>query len=268
MMRLLFLLLFLWLPLTAQLAVYSKRAGDDEITHLQIFAERCSGSNYTHGLIKKNCQLEEGHFGHKHFPPWLSQPLALYMGPQRLYTFEGNKNTLFVLVVRDPYDWVRSFYKMPHGMDREVAKLPFSRFIRAIYRISPQSNEFRNFGQNDPLFELDPETGSYFANVLHLRTAKIKNMMAISEKVNNFYLIRYEVIRDHPREVLDELASIFGLNLTPRYTPITTANDWGIKEYKPKTYFSISSSDLNYINSHLDRGLELRLGYRIKNRVP
>ncbi len=263
---------FLILPLllSSLLAEYGcliKREGEDSITHLQIFAERCSGSNYTGALIEKNCYLKRANFGHKHYPPWFSLPKSEYRGPKSHYTFEGNKNTLFVMVVRDPYDWVRSYYSWPYGSEKSMKRLTFSQFIREPYRCDRKTSDYRRYNNKNPLFELDPETRDCFVNLLFLRTAKINNMLKIHDKVSNFYLIRYEEIRDHPEEVLGELASIFGLELSDHLIPIETSRNWGKKPYVPKSYFPIEPEDLEFINSQLDWEVEESLGYQFKREV-
>jgi hypothetical protein len=245
----------------------AKSRGEEPITHLQIFAERCTGSNYLRALIEKNCFLETAHFGHKHYPPWFSLPQEGFRGRPHHYSFEGNEKTLFVMVVRDPYDWIRSYHSSPYGALRTLGGLPFSQFIRATYHFDPRSPDYEHFTKISPHFEKDPQTGKPFPNVLKMRTAKTKNMLLIQDKVENFYLIRYEVACEYPEEVLQELASLYGLSLSPTLISIDTRRDNGKVTYTPKKYPPIDFDDLEFINSQLDWELERWLGYQFKREV-
>ena len=234
------------------------------ITKFFVISERCSGSNYINSLMSKNFQICDQPIGHKHFPPWYDLPPEHFSGNPQYYTFNDVEEFLFIVIFRNPYDWVRSFHQNPWHADRSLWKIPFSKFIREPWKINvrdPVMNEQRKFSS---WVDLNPDNGLPFENVFALRTAKIKNMLRIKEKAPNVYFVNYETVRDHPIEVLEEIKSLFALTLNPYYEPVIYRKGVEVLgEYKPKTYGSISLEDLIFINSQLDVSVEEEIGYRL-----
>ena len=77
------------------------------INKITIFGERCSGTNYLQILIEKNflCEITWMHEpgqGHKHFFGFDD------------HIYKNSDNTLFICIVRNPIDWINSFYRNPH----------------------------------------------------------------------------------------------------------------------------------------------------------
>ena len=244
-------------------ALYAHRHTDEPITQLALFSERSSGSNYVQRLIEVNSPLQRNESCMKHFPPWFQLPIDDYYGPRHHYTFEGTDNTLFVIIFRDPYDWVRSLHLQPYFVAPLIQNLSFSAFIRMPWildRFDPIIAQERSW---NPRIDLDPQTGFSFDNVFKLRTAKIETMLLIKERAKNVYYINYESARDHPQEVLAELSSFFHFPLYDTYTPrLLYKNQLGVP-YAPKVYDPISDKDLLYINSQLDESLENSIGYQL-----
>jgi len=276
MNRLIFLILVLGFSkiLPTEYALFAKRETSSPIKYLCIFGERCSGTNYTQSLLLENLIFDSSeyknihkpvsNYGHKHFPPWFELPLKEYQGPRRYYSLEDNEETLFVVIFRDPYDWVRSFKKKPHHGLRELRSLPFSQFIRTPWQLNPNNGLVKSESNLNPLMDKDPFTGENFSNVLHLRSAKIRTMLLVKDKVHNAYYINYETVRDHPKEVLKEIEDIFGLASTTEFNPIIHTKGREKKAiYKPKEYPPINLNDLLFINDQLDEELERSIGYEL-----
>lgn len=244
--------------------LFAKKEGDAPISRLSLYSERCSGSFYLNGLMYTNTYLEPKHFCHKHFPPWFSLPQYKFQGPPEYYTFENTDDCLFLVIFRDPYDWARSFNKDPWHGHKSMYKLPFSVFIRKPWIINPEDKHMKIFVPWNPLLDRDPETGEVFSNIFKLRTAKHRNFLMIKDRAKNVYYVNYEVVRDHPQEVLAEISSIYNIKLKPEYEPVVYYKGWepgGI--YKPKVYTPISDADLIYINANLDEELENEIGYKL-----
>lgn len=257
--------------LFAQGAISYKKANAETLRNFQIFAERCTGSQYVTQLLQRNLRFNEKDrtnpcsFGHKHFPPWFSLASEEYKGPEQYYSLEDSENILFVVVFRNPYDWVRSFRKQPHHGKGRYGKMSFSEFIRSTWKLKgddPYLNPLRRW---DSHLDKDPETGDWFANVLKLRTAKARNMIAIADRVDNIYFVRYETARDHPEEVIEEISQVFGI---PRKEGLDSVNqhyrgNLPNGTYTGSSYREISFRDLLYINGQLDRELEKWMGYEL-----
>lgn len=251
-MRLSFLLLLLLFPFyiyTVEYGLFAKRQGNPP-KRLAILAERCSGSNYVEGLILSNFEnLAPDHSIHKHFPPWN-------------WKARKTDSTLFVVIFRNPYDWLRSLHRIPHHADRSLWHIPFSRFIRSQWVLKVHDPITMQLG--DPLVDRNPGTGQPFNNVMELRTEKIKAMLRIRKSVKNIYGVNYETARDHPKEVLQEIQKIYSLKATPIFHPIVHYKAYEVSQiYTPRKYDPISMRDLTHINAHLNKRVERKIGYRL-----
>lgn len=257
--RLIYLLILLYPYLsvyTQTLALYSHRVGNEPICKVQIFGERCSGTNFLHALLRENIDIGQKesdswyYYGWKHFPMWLHVPYESNPPSESLernYTFEGSENYLFVVIFRDPYDWIRSIHRQHHHLKPEMI-VDFKHFIRS---------EWFSFVALDT----NPVTGGNFENGMKLRTERIKNMLLIKDLVKNIYYVRYEILRDYPQEVLKEISEQFNITLKD-YTPIILYKGDG-HVYKESSYDPIEQEDLDYINSQLDSAVENSIGYQL-----
>lgn len=261
-----FILLFTCTSIQAlEYGLSAKCEGGKPITHVKVYSERCSGSNYVIQLILTNFEkIKWERFCHKHFPPWLDYPNLPYLGDSRHHTFKKTGHVLFIVVFRNPYDWVRSLHRQQHHTPQTTQALPFGEFIRIPWELDPNIAEVVELQQLNPLMDRNPATGALFENPMQLRTAKIKTMLEINNRAKNVYYVNYETVRDHPREVLREIQNIFWLKLTLAYQPVIHyKNDKQQGIYKANNYAPLSEIDLDYINTHLDPELERRIGYAL-----
>lgn len=261
-------------PLSAlEFGVSAKVDSSTPITQMFVIGERSSGTNYMSALMLRNFYVDEIRVGHKHFPPWYDLPEDDYKENSRYYTFNDTENILFIVIFRNPYDWLRSMHFYPHHADRSLKNLTFSTYIRQPWKINPNdTTNLKILCSWDKYVDLNPMTGEQFPNVLALREAKIRNMLKIRNKASNVYYINYEKARDYPQEVVKEISALFPISPKPVFSPITNyvgpskAND-KIGNYKPRQYAPISKEDLTFINSQLDWKLEEKIGYTQKNSV-
>ncbi len=264
-----FLLLFSTLSaFDLKYGITAKRAGPTPSLCVQIFSERCSGSFYFLHMLWENFHFGHRHcpYGHKHFPPWFDLPLEEYPNIHKhFYTFENSETTLFVVIFRNPYDWVRSLFLAPQYVSWAagwLVDIPFRNFIRTKWALDDGEDGVLLQRSLNPLVDLNPLTKERFDNVLKLRSAKIRNMLKIKEKVNNFYAINYEVLRAHPAQVMDEIEQIFGLSRNLPFRDIVHyKGDESQGRYEKKKYPPINQEDLIHINLQLDWQLEAEIHY-------
>ncbi len=245
-------------------AIDAKREGSGPIKKLHVFSERCTGSFYITDLLKNNLSLVSAGYGHKHFPPWFELPIEDFIGPRQLYTFENSDDTLFVILFRNPYSWIKSFHEKPHHSDRSLHHLTISDFIRRPWILKDTDIIVVKERKKNPYLDWDPMTKKPFENVLKLRSAKIRNFLMIKDRVKNIYFIQYETAKDHPHEVIKEVADIYGLTPDPVYKPVVYyKGDKKQGVFKPKKSEPICYDDLLFINQQLDRDLEELIGYKL-----
>lgn len=232
------------------------------ITKVFVIGERCSGTNFLTSLICENSTLRNTPIGGKHFPPWYQLGPEYYSGNPQYYTFNDTDDYLFLVIFRNPYDWVRSFRAQPHHCHGSLKNLPLSQFIRREWNLNLGDKNVIGERSKNPLMDVNPENRLSFANVLALRTAKIRNMLEIKNLAPNVYYINYETARDHPQEVLAEITDLYYLDLKPIFKPIMNYRGSN-KPYTERIYDPIEQNDLDYINSQLDKELEKQIGYEL-----
>jgi hypothetical protein len=228
---------------------------NDRIKRIQIYGERCSGTNYLEDLLRRNVKSAQitWEFGWKHF----------FYRPG----VEDANDCLFLVIYRNPFDWLRSLHRNPWHAAPPLRSLNFSDFIRAEWWCI--HDEHSRTTPTDPRYgteivrERDPETNERFANVLRLRTAKIRNWESLREKTSHHIAIKYEDLDLHPREVVGSICQTFGLKR--RYLFRGAKGYKGSKaKYVPKAYEPINAEDLDYILHELDVELERSIGYDLQ----
>ena len=162
-----------------------------KISKVQIYGERCSGTNYLENLLKINFDIDiTWEYGWKHF-----------------FGFNDDKyinsdDTLFICIVRDIYDWINSFY-------RELHHLPLKYMIDLSHNDKINiflNNEFYSIDDNNPgKIDFDKEimedrniyTNLRYKNIFELRHIKLKYLIDdLPKKVKNYVFIKYEDLLD------------------------------------------------------------------------
>ena len=220
------------------------------IKNIQLYGERCSGTNYLQSLIEMNFKEIPVTWQHgwKHWFPKL----------------KNTKETLFIVIIRDPLDWLSSINRTP--FHTELKKLSFSEFIRrewySVYDSDSGFKEDHPLIGKEMIIDRDPETGKRFENVIKLRNSKNKHFLGIENKVENFAFVRYEDISGD-ESIIKDVAAKFNISLRfpeIRRTEYFKGNKtFGV--YKKKEYQKISEEDRQFILSQLDIEQENKIGY-------
>lgn len=223
------------------------------IRRIQIKGERCSGTSFLEALIRSNIAEVRlsSDFGWKHF--FIRNEIV------------NVDDCLFIVIYRDPFDWLRSIHRTPFHTAPSLRNISFSEFIRKEWHCV--WNEDAKIAPDDPrygqemMFERDLNTGNRFKNVLKLRTAKLLDFEAIRDKAPHAYYIRYEDLAAAPEKFVQELSDNHELKRAPDFHPVMSYRGQGTETYKPKRYRKISNADQAFIRSNLLLDLERRIGY-------
>lgn len=238
--------------------------GRGGIRYVQIFGERCSGTNYLARLVEKNFGAVEitTSFGGKH---WFIRDHQPRGRPNRSTDLEcvrqlaDGDDTLFLVIFRDPIDWLRSLHARPYHAPGHGG-LPFADFIRKPWLCWEP-------GRANPLW---PERGPYFIeeaeNVVRLRTEKLQHLTNLAGTVANVAFVNYEALLDD-LGALAAVAERFGIPL--RHRPLLDETfSFGSGEGRAfegrRAYPPVSGRDLRFILRHLDRDLEASIGYDLR----
>ena len=144
------------------------------IRKVQIYGERCSGTNYLEQLVITNFDATVvSDYGHKHF-----------FGFNDLSVSD---DTLFIGIVRNLPDWINSFYRNQHHLPNRLRN-----HVDAFL-----NNEFFSIHDDGSLIETDIhiETTEIYKNIFELRHVKNKFLVeTMPTLVKNYKLITYDYL--------------------------------------------------------------------------
>ena len=215
------------------------------VKYFTIYGERCSGTNFLLHAIQDNFELEfTDKYAWKHF-----------FGHYNFKKSEEENETLFIGIVREPIEWIDSFYKKMHHVPDENRENIHTFLFNKFYSIYEDT-------YTEIMEDRHMITKERYANIFELRN--LKNNYLISEmhkNVKNYLLIRYEDLRDRYSSVLDFLK--FKFNLTKKYDIYKT-----IESYKGnnkiiyyKKEIQLNARIIKRIKKNVDKEQEKSLGY-------
>ena len=219
------------------------------IRRVQVYGQRCSGTNALIKLIEANFPelafTEEYGFKHWLVPEWVSLP----------------SDVLALVIVRRPNQWLRSLHRNPWHADCDLKKLHFSNFIRApwervwnddFWGVSPN----RDFYHTPIIEERCPSTGRPFANAIAKRTAKLKNWIAVAQQAGAHAFVSHETLVSNPRSILDKIANAAGVARRDNWTYLTSYKGAGETPFVLTMYESLSRADREHVAQYLDETVE------------
>lgn len=186
------------------------------ITHFTIFGERCSGTTYIENLMLLNFNVTvTWKYGAKHFFGHSNELL------------KDSDNTLFICIVRDPIDWLNSFYRTLHHLPLKYMEMDENSKIDTFL-----NNEIWSFDDNKKNRDTSKEimadrniyTGERYKNIFEMRHTKIKFLLEdLPTKVKNYIFIRHEDICNDFYKVMNAIYAK-GLTLKDKNNfPINTS---------------------------------------------
>jgi hypothetical protein len=161
-----------------------------------IFGERCSGTCWITKLVEANFSKQACYpFGWKHF-----------VHPDDPVAFP---NTMVVVVVRNPIDWTRSFFKTPHHIPPEN-RTNFHTFLT--------SELVSRDAGSDTNRDLRPD-GTLWKNILEMRKDRHQEWCEFMEKRNHHIphgcvWVSYESVKENPTKFLESIENATGWGKT------------------------------------------------------
>jgi len=142
------------------------------LKYVNIYGERCSGTNYLEELIKQNFDVDiTSKHGFKHFFGFRD--------------FTTSDDTLFIGIIRSPYDWINSFYRDKWHLPEKNTSSVESFLNNEHYSIDKTGEELM---QDRHIY-----TNERYKNIFELRHIKNKFLIEdMSLLVKNYLLISYE----------------------------------------------------------------------------
>ena len=213
------------------------------VNKFTIYGERCSGTNYLQGLITQNFNATiTWDFGRKHF-----------FGFNDL---DNSDDTLFVGIVRDPTEWLNSFYRDLHHLPPHLCPKSVPDHLKnnvAAQRNNHNNNAYRFLNNefyslpSDGFAPIIPDIHIYtkkrYKNIFEMRHTKLRFLVEdMPKKVKHFILIKYEDLMKNFNATMNRIKAAGDLEIKPgvafphniyTYKAIKTANNFDPKKKKP-----------------------------------
>jgi hypothetical protein len=217
--------------------VFQKINGD-KLTHYTIFGERHSGTKLTEKIIHYNTSLIHNHqYGWKHGFGFNDPEFLL-----------NNNHTLFLCLVRNPYDWLLSFFKQPYHVPKHNTRNIQTFLSKEWYSVyDPVFLETEIF-QDRNFLTLDR-----YKNIFELRKYKVYYLrQVLTQLCSNILIIQYEQLTQRPEEILSSIIELLKLDHPKEYNIMV----------RPKKIYPCDESILNMIDTNIDWTFEHTIGYK------
>lgn len=220
----------------------------NKLQSFNIKGERCSGTTYLQKLVETNLNI-----------PCIQEDVGWKHGFLNLHNHNLNHSDVYltIIIFRNAFDWLRSFYLTPHHLQNTKAggwreRPSFSEFIRREVR---QIDRF----DKELIIERHPSLLTLPKNILELRKWKIEHFLNLKNVLPNTYYVNYEELITNPKQIVDEINDKWFKEYY-RYRDWSTYKDTG-STHSPKSYFSITDDDKSFIIENTDWEIENKIGY-------
>ena len=198
------------------------------IKNFTIFGERNSGTTYLQHILEYQLKIPfTDKYGHKHryiknlYPRGEANSTTDNLCIVDVDNIEAD-NTLFIVCVRNPIDWVVKTYQRPH-MFRNIDKSSLYNFT---------IHKYLCYHKHQPYYyKINPEVTHphlYFIeqadDLIKLRNMKYKHFYKLTKKVKHSYIVRLEHFKDDIEGLIKKYNLIKHNSDYPRYRIPNTYN--------------------------------------------
>ncbi len=220
------------------------------IKNFTIFGERNSGTSYLKKILQQMLYIDfTQDYGFKHWYIKDLEPRGINnttTDNECVKSINDSDDTLFIVIVRNVYDWVGSMHKKPYHIKNIKGKSIFE-FISNKYiayeKSCPKGHEngsktpwYENTNHEYPFFMEEAE------NLIQLRNLKNNHFYNLRNNVKNYYLIRQE----HLKEDIHNMLKTYDL----KYKFLD------LKNYKTPNKYALDKDTIDFINENLDNLLD------------
>jgi hypothetical protein len=216
------------------------------IKNFTIYAERHSGTNFLEKYISQTFHdlPITWDYGWKHWFGFFNKKII-----------DKGTNTLFIGIVRDPYDWLMALRRMPHhlrGWDGRMDHNPYMDdmdFLNSKIESYHQGLELKygcKYGSDHHFYE-----NRRYKDIFELRETKNRYLIdKMPEIASNYILVNYEIFNKDINKFVITLNSNFNLKFKNFIPNINN-----------KKSYPVSAQSLTIINNNLNWHTENILGY-------
>lgn len=203
------------------------------IKNYTVYGERCSGTNLLQDCITNTFNIPvTWEYGWKHF-----------FGFCNYSKLNNATNTLFIGIVRNPFDWIQSVFNNPYH-------IPPKLYASIDTLLTGQWYSLGNYGREN-LFDRNFISQQRYSNIIDMRNHKnmylIENMPKL---VHNFMLINYDEWMNNYAFYMEILSKTFNL-FHAAYKP----------DLKPRKIYCTEQKHFDLICRNLNWKYENMLGF-------
>jgi len=229
------------------------RHGTAPIEQMQVWGERCSGTNYVNVLTRKNtkCAMTRS-MGWKH---GFVQRNAI------------PANTLLICSMRNSTSWIKSLFHKPWHATQEVQGASFSEFIRMPFDTRVDQVKYFPNSQVGDVIQQDrhPITGDAFETPFAMRAAKHEALLGLRARGCNVVLVHFERVLANPQGFINDIHRDFGIARKFKRKPVEKRHGWRFNSLngKPRdvSIGEMSAEDQTVLDAYAASDIERRLGY-------
>lgn len=218
--------------------IYSKISNKKTIRRYTIYGERHSGTKLIQNIINAKTTLQlTWEYGWKHWFGFADKKQIL-----------NDSETIFICMVRNPIDWILSFYNDPHHVPRDNTKSLNTFLFNEWYSIiDPIFNTTEIYEDRNFL------TYKRYHNIFDMRLHKMYYLRQVLPLVcNNVIMLKYEDLLLRPKLTINSI-----LDLLPAHN--THKNHQTI--IKPIKSYICDKDISNIIKSNIDWNIENTIAY-------
>lgn len=199
-----------------------------------IYGERHSGTNFVEQYLKQRFGLyRTEYYGNKHFFGWAKPETITYK----------DKHTLFIGLVRNPYDWIMAMINLPHHIESSRLLNIRSLLLNEWYSVDVHGKEI--------LFDRSFITRNRYKNIFDMRATKYRYLSEIMPVIApNYVLLSYDMLLKNYYNYFNIIANRF--NLRPVGDTLSLQD---------KIPYQVPSYIQEIINDNSDWDLEASLGF-------
>jgi hypothetical protein len=209
------------------------------INEYTIIGERHSGTKLIEKIIRNNTSL----------------PLTWKYGWKHWFGFADHidllnaKNTLFICMIRNPYDWIFSFYNDTHHVPKSNTN-SFDKFIYSEWYsiIDPVFSEIEILEDRNFL------TKNRYKNIFELRKYKLHYIrQVLTQLCPHLIILNYEKLTQDPQNTINSIKN---------YLKIDTTQENIFRIIPSKKHKHINQKNIEKINQNIDWEIENTVGYK------
>jgi hypothetical protein len=222
------------------------------VDNFMILSERCTGSHFLQYAMTENFHIKylNNHHKQKHF----------FGHDNDNYSPKEIESSIIFCLVRNPIDWIDSFFKKSHHVPNEN-KTSIESFVNNEWYSVYEEGE--NKGK-EIMDDRNIYTKERYKNLFELRKTKNEYFLnTIQNKFKHFMILKYEDLRDNYMKTMDKIRIKFNLTTTNTVYKEIVKYKGSYNALYTKKPILLTSEMQDYIKKNVDIEQEKKLGYNL-----